>query len=489
MSIENHVQLPISTTRLVLRALRWNVALRTTAQMVTWLSTIFVMRLLNPADYGLMGLAAILLGFFGLINELGAIPALIQLRQVDERLIRKIFSLVLISNSTLYVAALAVAPAFAAFFGQPDLIVVVRVLALGLLIGAFSAIPSVLLQRDLEFKFISLIELGATLVGSLTALMLASHRWGVWALVCGSLAREVCNAIGLMAITRFRVRPLFNFTGLRAVLTFGIKISGARIVWYFNNSVDGLLISKILGDRALGLYSVANNLATLPITKALGLSNQIAFAAYSRFQNDRERAREYFLETTRIASLFLFPLCWGMSAIADDFVDLVLGSSWHGAAIVLQIVALGAPYRALGLFMQPLVDGLGEPGIGLKNTMTLTFIVPGAAVMGLFWGLVGLCVASVAGLVVGVTINLRRNLTLLNAGYQQLLFAFLPSMLTAAVMYAAVLAAKQPLAHEMSAVWRLATIVAVGAVTYGGLTLCFNRRPAMRCLQLIRGAI
>ena len=480
---------PVTTPAAILHALRWNAVVRTTGQLGTWLITIFVMRLLSPVDYGLMGLATILLGFFGLINELGAIPAIIQRQQVEQSLIRKVFGLVLVSNASLYVAAFAGAPYFAALFGEAyPLATVIRVLALSLIIGALSAVPNALLQRDLKFKTISLIDFAATLVGAVATLMLAIEGGGVWSLVFGSLIKEAGNAVGLIAVTRFRVAPLLDFTGLRTVLAFGMKISGARIVWYFNSSFDGLLIGKILGEGALGLYSVANTLAYLPASKVLGLSNQIAFAAYSRLQDDRVRVRQYFLEGASIASFIFFPLCWGMSAVADDFIDVVLGPTWHEAAMVLQIIALGVPYRALGLFMQPLVDGLGQPGIGLKNTLTISLIVPAAALAGLYWGLIGLCVASVAGVVVAVTINLRRNLALLDAGYGQLLSAFFPSMLAAGIMYAAVLVANAVLAQVMPVLWRLPAVVVFGAFIYGVVTVSFNRQPANRCLELIKAA-
>ena len=485
-----HERHPRETTpALILHALRWNAVVRTIAQLGTWLITIFVMRLLSPLDYGLMGLATILLGFFGLINELGAIPALVQRQQVDDCLIRKIFGLVLVSNASLYLTAFAGAPYFATLFGEVHLVLVVRVLAFNLIIGALSAIPSVLLQRDLKFKSIALIEFGATLVGAVATLIFAFEGWGVWSLVFGSMGREACNAAGLLTITRFRVAPLFDFSGLRTILAFGMKISGGRIIWCFNSSFDGLLIGKILGNRALGLYSVANTLAYLPASKVLGLSNQIAFAAYSRLQDDRVRVRQYFLEGACIASFLFFPLCWGMSAVADDFVDMVLGPTWHDAAMVLQIIALGVPYRALALFVQPLVDGLGRPGIGLKNTLTTTLSVPAAAVAGLYWGLIGLCIASLFGVVLTVTINLKRSLSLVDAGYRQLLSAFFPSMLAAAIMYAAVLGAKATLVNGMSPLWRLFTIVLVGALVYGVMTVSFNRQPATHCLQLIRAAI
>jgi teichuronic acid exporter len=479
----------VTTSAQVLHALRWNAVARTTAQAVTWLITIFVMRLLTPVDYGLMNLATILLGLCVLVNELGAVPALIQRQEIDERLIRKIFGVVLASNATLYVIAFVCAPYFAVFFGEERLVAIARILTLDLLFSAVSAVPSVLLQRDLKFKSISLIEFIATMVGALSTLALALGGHGVWSLVFGGLAKSACNSAGLMAVARCRIAPQFNFTGLGAVFSFGMKVSAARIVWYCNRYFDGLLIGKVLGKDAVGLYSVADNLALLPVSKILGLSNQIAFAAYSRLQDDRSRVRKYFLDSACLTSFIFFPLAWGMSAVADDFVDIMLGPTWHQAALVLQIIALGVPYRALGGLMAPLVDGLGHPGVGLKNTLTASLIVPAAAIVGIYWGLVGLCVGSLLGAVLAMTINLRRNLALLDTDYRQLLGAFLPSMLAGSIMYSVVLIAKSALLSEVPAVFRLPSLVAIGALTYGAVTVCLNRYAAIRWFQLIRGAI
>jgi teichuronic acid exporter len=479
----------VTTAAQILNALRWNAVVRLAAQATTWFITIIVMRLLTPGDYGLINLATIFLGFCALINELGAVPALIQRQEIDERLVRKIFGLVLASNAILYVLAFVSASYFAAFFAEERLVPIVRIMALDLLFSALSAVPNVLLQRELEFKSISLIEFGGTIVGALLTLALALEGWGVWSLVFGNLAKSACNTGGLMTITRFRIAPLFNFAGLGAVFSFGMKVSAARIVWYLNRNFDGLLIGKALGEHALGLYSVADTLALLPVSKILGLSNQIAFAAYSRLQDDRARAQRYFFESAWLASFIFFPTAWGMSAVADDFVNVVLGPTWHQAALVLQIIALGVPYRALTGVMAPLVDGLGQPGVNLKNTLTASLIIPAAAIAGLYWSLIGLCVASLVGVVLAGTINLRRNLAILDAEYGQLLSAFFPSMLAAGIMYAAILGAKVTLLSELPAMWRLPLLVAIGVLIYGAVTVCFNRHAAVRWLQLIRADI
>ncbi len=478
-----------TTSAQILHALRWNAAVRAAAQLIGWLITIITMRLLRPADYGLMNLAEIFMGLCVLVNHLGTIPALIHHRDIDEALIRKTFGLVLLSNAGFYGIAFFFAPYFAAFFGDARLAAILRILALGLIIGAFAAVPSVLLQRELKFKAISLIEFGAGLTGAAMTLGLAFDSRGVWSLVLGNLTTLTCSAGGLILVTRFSIAPDFNFVGLGRLFSFGAKVSGAGIIWYLNRNIDALLVGKILGKQDLGYYSVANTLALMPVTKIMGLTNQIAFATYSRIQDDRSRIRRYFLESAGLASLIFFPASWGMSAVSGEFVEVVLGSRWHEVALVLAIVAFAVPFRALTMLMGPLIDGVGEPGVSLKNTLTNSLIVPAASLAGIHWGLIGLCIGALSGILLAILIILRRNLALLGIGRRELWSVIFPPMLAAAMMYAAVLAARVMLLNAMSAPVRLPTLIVLGASVYGAMTLIFNRRSVLRSVQLIRGTI
>jgi teichuronic acid exporter len=472
----------------VLHAFRWNAAGRISAQLGNWLITIFVMRLLRPSDYGLMGLVAILMALFGLVNDLGAIPSLIQRPEIDRELVRKVFGLVLLTNGFLYAVAFLGAPTYAAFFGEPQLVAVTRVFATTMLLEALAAVPGVLLRRELNFKAISLIDFVATIIGSLLVLVLALRGLGVWALVFGTLMKSLCNTLGLLAVTRFRLPPLFRFSGLHGVFSFGIKISSASIVWYFTQNVDSALIGKFLGDHALGLYSVAANLATLPVTKAMQMIQQLAFATYARVQDDRETVIKYLLESLRLASFIFFPTCWGMSAVAADFTTVVLGAKWQAATPVLQIVAIGVPFRAFTMLLYPLVTGTGRPEVTLKNTVTTACIVPAAVLVGIRWGLTGVCVAALIGILVSTLINFDRTIRVAGAGYAPIVSVCLPSVVAAAVMYAAVVGARSALFADLPAVTRLAATVGVGALTYAVMTMTFNRPAPARLLQIIRGA-
>jgi teichuronic acid exporter len=479
----------LATAHQIVSALKWNAIGRLSAQVVSWTITLVVMRLLVPADYGLMGLAVMATGFFALFNRLGAVPALIQRREIDTTLIRQVYGLLLLSSCVLYIVIFAGASYFAAFFNQPQLTEIVQVLGVLLLLDALAAVPSALLQRDLKFKSISLIELTSTIIGSLSVLALALSGFGVWALVVGNLIKPALNTILLLKVTRFRMLPKFNFAGLGSVLSFGTKVSAAQIVWYISSNFDVFLIGRVLGKEVLGIYSVASNLALLPTNKIMSLSNQIAFAAYSRIQDEHVRVRKYFQESVTLAALMFFPVCWGMSAIADDLVTVVLGPKWQQGAIVLRIITLGIPYRTFVLLMDPMVTGLGESGLSLRNTLTTVFILSAAMTIGIHWDLIGLCIGWLIGAMIAATINLNRNLRLLSMTYTQLITIVFPSMLSACVMYLVVLLVQTGPLGGISAAMRLPLETALGAVVYGGLILILNRPVLIRSFGIIKGAI
>ena len=207
----------------------------------------------------------------------------------------------------------------------------------------------------------------------------------------------------------------------------------------------------------------------LPANKITSLSNQIAFAVYSRIQDERARASKYFQESVVLASLAFFPICWGMSAVAGDLVVVALGPKWQPATIVLQIVSLGVPYRAFVNVVNAVISGIGEPGVVLRNTLTTFFIVSCGLVAGIYWGLTGLCIGGLIAAMVSVTVNLHRSLSLLNIRYAQLFEISFPSIFAAAVMYATVLIVQNGILGGLPAATQLPLEIGLGVAVYGAL--------------------
>jgi O-antigen/teichoic acid export membrane protein len=470
----------------VLTALRWIAVARFAGQICSWAITIYVIRILSPDDYGLIAMASVLIGLATLANELGFIPALIQAKNVSDYLVRQVFGVVLVSNALVFLGVLMAAPYLAMFFEEDRLTPIAQVLAVTLLISALSAVPSAMLQRDILFKRISVAEFSATIVSGLATLTLAILGFGVWSLVIGNLVRVTTMTIGILIAGQFWMSPVLRLDGLGRLFSFGAKITVQKVLWYANTHLDLALVGKLLGNHALGLYSVVFHLANLPMSKIMAVINQVAFPLYSRLQNDVEQASAYYFKSVQLASLLFFPLMWGFSSVAPEFVDVILGDKWAGASVILQVLTLVVPFRVLAVLLSPLVNGLGRPGLGTRNLLTYTVLMTPAIAVGTQWGLIGVCVGLVGAQMVAWIINFRRSLAVVDRTVNQLLVILAPSVASAAVMYAVVMAAKTFVLADTSAIWRLPILIVTGVAVYAVMTLTINRDSALRSLALLR---
>jgi teichuronic acid exporter len=473
----------------VLNALRWTAAGRLAAQVVSWAITIYVIRILQPSDYGLMSMASILMPFATLLYELGLVPALIQARQVDEELVRQLLGFVLASTLLVFCVLFLAAPVLAAFFGEPRLTPITRVLAVGMVIGSVSAVPNALLERQLQFRGLSIVEFSAVIIGSAVTLALAMASFGVWSLVAGNLVAATIKTVGICIVSQFWLTPMFGLARLRSIARFGANITGQRILWYAYSTVDVLLIGKLLGDHALGVYSVALQLALLPASKMFGILNRVAFPAYAQLQHDTEQARDYFIGSVRLVWLVFCPMLWGLSSVSPDFVQVFLGQSWGEAVVVLTLIPLIVPFRIILLLIAPVTDGLGRPDIGLRNLLTSTALIPLGILLGIRGGLPGVCVGLIIASIVALAINSRRSLGLLQLRLQTLLLAIAPTAIAGGFMYACVSLARTVGFVDSPPLWRLCGSVMTGIAVYTAVSYLINRGVIREFFTLIRAAI
>jgi O-antigen/teichoic acid export membrane protein len=379
-----------------------------------------------------------------------------------------------------------IAPGLSTFFGEPRLTAVARVLAVTMLIGSISTVPTALLERDLQFRGISLVEFLYMILGSATTLVLAIEGFGVWSLVLSNIVATAAKTIGIFVVSGFWLLPVFRLAGLRSIFVFGANITGQRILWYINSSADVVLVGKLLGDHALGIYSVAFQLATLPVSKTFGTINRVAFPAYAQLQSVSRQAADYFVASVRLSWLVLCPILWGLSSVSHEFVEVFMGRNWEEAGIVLTLVPLIVPFRVILLLMSPFTDGLGRPDIGLRNQFTSTMLIPLAVLIGTAWGLTGVCVALMIGWILALVINLRRSLRLLELRPGSLFNVVAPPAIAAGVMYASVWLVKGFVFADAAAVWRLCASIGSGVAVYATMTFIINRGAVHQCLSLMR---
>lgn len=469
---------------------RWTATVRLLSQGVSWAITLIVVRLLTPADYGLLAMATVFVSFLAMFSEMGLGAAIVQRPDLDVSLLRRVFGVVLTIHFTLTALLFLSAPLIALFYAEPRLTSLVRVLSFQFAIAAFAVIPDALLQRSMEFKKRSLLDLTGAIVASLATLIMAFSGFGVWALVLGSLLQQAWKSVGINFIARSFQYPQFSFAGLRAMLRFGGQIAISQVFWMIFSQTDILLCARWLGKEVLGFYSVAMHLASLPNQRISGLVNQVAFPAFSSMRGDIERVGRNLLGGVRILSFFAFPVLWGMSSVSQEMVSIILGKKWIEATFPLQMLTLIMPIRLASNFLQVAIQGIGRSDIILRNAVFASIVGVTLFFIGIYsWGLHGL---SVSWLVVAPAIFLQnaiRGLPCLDLRLMQLLLCMLPPAASGAIMYLIVTGVRHGLLFDMTEVVRLFILVIIGAASYMSATLLLNRKGAGEAFEMVRSML
>jgi teichuronic acid exporter len=479
--------LSVDVGKRALSGLKWSAGARLTGQLLNWAVTLVVIRLLAPEDYGLMSMTIVFVAFLGIFSDLGLGLSVIQSRQLDEQLLRRIYGMVLVSHVGLFALLFAVAPLIAAFFEDPDLVPLVRVMSTQFALSAVAWIPGAMLRRELRFRALSAIELVSFATSALTTLFLALRGGGVWALVLGSLAKVFARIVLLNLVSRVSFKPSFDFRGLGKALSFGGLSTLNGVLWNLFSQIDALIIGKIAGKEALGIYTVAMHIASLPLSKVLAVVQPIAFPTFARLQDDLPRVANAVLRAVRAMMLIAFPMFFGLSAVAPELVSVVLGPRWEAARFPLQVLPLVMPIRMIAGLVSPAVNGIGRIDVVVRNTAYALAVMAAGFGVGSLWGVTGVTLAWLVLYPLVMTFNFKRSLPLLMLTRTDILRAMARPLGAALLMYLMIAAGREALPAGLPEILRLLALIGVGAVTYGVATLAFNRDELRALVKLARG--
>lgn len=470
----------------VMTALRWTATARFLGQLASWAITILVIRLLTPADYGIMAMAAVVMTFFVLINTLGLDGVLVQRRGLSAQERAQIFAVIVTVNLAFFVLLVASAPWIAEFFNEPRLTAIVRVLAVQFVLLIFGVLPQAQLEREMRFKRRSIVDFVTLLVGSVVTLVLAYAGHGVWALVWGYLATTASRVAGLNLIEPALVVPRFARRGMGALLAFAWPANNDRILRFVFGETDKFIGGRLMGDALLGYYAVASHLATLPINKLTGMINSVALPAFAHVQADPRKVGEFLLKASRLMSVLAFPVFFGVSSVAPELTAVLLGEKWQAVALPLQVLSVVMPLRMLMNLFQPLLWGIGRPGASARNFVVAATVMPLAFLLGAAWGPFGMALAWATAFPVVFVVAAAQTLPLIEVSLGAFLRAVAPPALISGLMYVVVAAARGHVAGQAGEWLHLLQLVLIGAAAYGLLMFFLYRQGLQEVVQVAR---
>lgn len=455
-------------------ALFWRSGGQIVTQILSWASTLAVIRILDPADYGLFAMTQAVLSFMMFLNGCGLVSALVQSESIDSRKLRQAFGLLILLNGGLALAQLLIAPVAADYYRQPLVADLLYAQALIYLSTPFISLPEVLIGRSLDFKRPAFVNLVAGTIAAGVAIGGALAGWGVWTLVWAPLAGFWSKAIGYLLVTRFFVWPSFDFRGTGSLLVYAASLLGSQFFFLIQSQADIFIGGRVLDPHALGLYAEALFLTQIFVAKFIPPLNDVAFPAYARMQADRSRVVWSFVKAVRLVMLVACPLYLGMAVTAEPLVGTLFGAKWLAMTPYVSILALAMPFLALQVMFPPLCNAMGRPGLTARIAMIGALIMPAAFLIGIRFGATGLATAWLCAYPLFALITARIAGALVGLRFGTLAAAVAPGFVSAAAM-AFVVMGVDHLLPPMAAPLRLILLVTVGGASFIGLLALVSR--------------
>lgn len=391
----------VSLMQRSLAGVRWSAATQLVAQGAQYAGFIVLARMLSPAQYGTLASAMLVAGVLALIHEMGLGAALIQRPALSRGHLAACLWTNVAVGWALAVAVGLGAPAIAGFFRDPAVADVLRVLAIGFPLAAAGVLPRALLERELRFKALGLVEAGAALVNGGLTIALALGGAGVWAMVAGALVGTTLQAGALWAVRRPAPGWRCSRHDVSDLLSFGGNVLGSRLAGYFIGNVDYLIIGRLMGPAALGAYTLAYKLVTWPMLKISHVVLRVAYPAFARLEDD-EAFRSHYVQLVGTLALVGFPLLTGLALTAPELIPLVFGAHWHDSIFVTQVLCGVGALKALVCSIGTVFLGRGRPDIELRLNILGAVKLPLFILAGAPWGLPGVAVAMLVSALTGV---------------------------------------------------------------------------------------
>jgi PST family polysaccharide transporter len=445
------------------KGLAWTAGAKWTTQAITWLSAIVAARLLSPSDYGLVDMGTMLFGLTAVLAEFGIGTAVLQ-TPLSRAVLAQLNTASVLFSGVWCLLSFAAAGLVATFFARDELQAIVRIIGIAFLISGLQAVPQGLLQRDMDFRRLSLLEAAQVLLQAAVTVAGAAVGWGYWALIAGPIAGRALSVV-LTAWWHPVGFAIPRRHDLAEPLRFGCRVALGQFAGRLYGRADSIVLGRMLGEKALGEYRLGATLANTPMEKIGALLMRVTGPLFANVQDDLAAMRRYHLIFAEVLALTVWPLAIGLAATAPEFMVVVLGTRWIDGAGPLRWLALYMMVQPLAALAAQVLVSLRITGFALGVQLVSLAILPGAFWWASRWGPTGVAAAWLLLAPVTALPLVVAAVRATDCRTRSYIAALMPAATACTGMCAIVLTADL-LLDGVSPLWRLGLKSATGGVAY-----------------------
>lgn len=344
----------------------------------TFLISIFLARILDPRDFGLIAIVTVFTGLASIFSDMGLSGAIIQRKRLLKIHIDSVFFFNLLISLLFTIAVFFIAPYISNYYEDEQLLIITRVISFTFLLNAFSTIQNALLKKSINFKTFSKIQLVSSIVSGVASLILAYLGFGIWSLVIGIIIDSLLYNIIIWTISKYKPSFQFSFKALKALWGFGFRMFLSKLLDSFFNQIDYLITGKIMNLNILGYYQRSKSLSSLVHRYSSESIIYVMFPILCSIQHDRKLFYQKTLNIYNIILVSSFFISGVLFVIAEDLITLIYGVKWFDSVAIFEIMILGGVILPInGLFSTILSSsGMSKEYLKLEVIKKIFFSIP-----------------------------------------------------------------------------------------------------------------
>lgn len=460
----------------------WQYAEKCGAEIIQFVVSIIIARILSPEEYGIIGIVTVFITVANVFVVSGLGQALVQQKEINEDDYSTVFFYNIAFSILLYIALFFAAPIIAGFYKSDILLPVIRVLGTTIIIGAVNNVQRSYVQKTMQFKRFFVSTLIGKIVSAIVGIVMAVNGFGVWALVGQQISMLMTDMLILWLTVKWRPRLVFSVGRMKKLFSYGWKLLCSNLIDTVYNNIYTLLIGKFYSPTDLGFYNRGKDFPRAIVINVNSTIDSVMFPVLSDVQEQKERLKSMMRRSMVTSTFLIFPAMAGLAAIAEPLTVFLLTDKWLPAVPFIQFCCFTFAFLPVTTANLQAIKALGRSDIFLKIEIIKKIIGILVLVLTLPHGLMVMMTARCFNTVLSSFINAYPNKKLLGYTYWEQVKDIAPSLVLSLIMAVAVL----PITLlPIAPVLQIIVQIIIGVAVYFGLAKLFK----FECLEYIINTI
>lgn len=395
---------------------------------IAFVVEIVLARLLEPYEFGLVGMTTLFIAISKSFIDSGFTQALIRKKDCKQIDYSTVFYFNLAVGILFFIALLFAAPLISDFFNEPQLTLIIQILAAGLIINSFAIVQRARLTKEINFKLQTRISIIASISSGIIGIWMALNNYGVWSLVAKTLAGYACITLLLWAWNRWRPTLEFSKESFKEMFSFGSKLLTSGLIDTTYQNIFLLIIGKYFSSAELGFYTRADQFKNLPSQNITIVIQRVSFPVLASIQDDKPKLKTAYKKLIRSTMLISFVLMFGLAAIAEPLVITLIGSKWQPSIIYLQLLCFAGMFYPLNAINLNMLQVLGRSDIFLKLEVVKKILAVPVIIIGIFYGIIPLILSMIIISLIAYYLNSYWSGILISYSIKEQIMDILPSL-------------------------------------------------------------